>query len=116
MAHTMTHTTNKNDAGEITGYDIKADGVTVGSAAKSDKGKFTFTPAWDDGSEISDVKTMRDLKSAAEKALPKDFVANNKPETPAKAAKSTVSAEKTEAEEAAIAAAAAGEDEDIDLD
>lgn len=116
MAHTMTHTTHKNDAKEVTGYTIKADGVDVGSASKDDKGKFSFSPAWDGGSEITEQKTMRDLKTEVEKAIPKDFVANNKPAEKPKPAKAEVSEAQAEQERQAIEAAADGEAEDIDLD
>lgn len=109
----MTHTTVKNESKQVTGYYIKADGVTVGTAEKDDKGKFKFTPSWDGGSNISDMKTMRDLKTEVEKTIPSEFVKENKPTSPAKA---EISEEQAQMEKDALAAAAANESEDIDLE
>ena len=79
MAYTMTYTAIKNDANEVTHYDIKADGTKVSIATKDDKGKFTFFPGWADGAAIADQKTMHDLKAEVEKVIPDGYVAANKP-------------------------------------
>lgn len=116
MAYTMKHKTLKNEAGEVTGYIITADGTKVGMAAKVE-GKFDFTPDYE-GEPIKGVKTMRDLKAAVEKAIPEGFVKDNAPVSPepAKVDKVTISSEQEASERKAIEAAADGESEDIDLD
>lgn len=79
LGYTMTYTAIKNDAKEVTHYDIKADGTKVGLATKDDKGNFTFIPNWEDGALIADQKTMHDLKAEVEKVIPDGYVAANKP-------------------------------------
>lgn len=136
MSNELTHTTVKNDAKEVTHYDIKAaNGAYLGKATKTDKGKFNFEPAKGAGKALTDVKTMRDLKVEVAKNVPKGFIEANKPaektkaEKPAKTEKPAKPAAEIEQEERdAIEAAAAADDEvetadapastdeDIDLD
>lgn len=134
MAYEITHTTVKNDKKEVTHYDIKADGAMLGTATKTDKGKFNFKAADGAGKDLTDIKTMRDLKTEVGKNIPKGFVEANKPaakpkadkpktDKPAKAAEQ-IEQEERDAIEAAAAsddepeapATAASTDEDIDLD
>jgi hypothetical protein len=79
MSRNITHTTLKNDAKQVTGYEIKVDGATVGTAAKTEKGKFTFVGKGDFKIE-GEKGTMRDLKLAVD-ALPglDEFVKANQP-------------------------------------
>lgn len=83
----VTHTTQKNDKKEVTGYLMKIDGATVGTATKTDKGKFNFAPVDGAGNALSDIKTMRDLKVEIAKSVPASFVSANKPKAEPKAAK-----------------------------
>lgn len=131
MAYEITHTTVKNDKKEVTHYDIKADGAMLGTATKTDKGKFNFKAVDGAGKDLTDIKTMRDLKTEVGKNIPKGFVEANKPAAkpkadkpkPAKAAEQ-IEQEERDAIEAAAAsddepeapATAASTDEDIDLD
>lgn len=109
----VTHTTTAPGV-----YDIKADGVLVGTSTKGDKGKFNFTAVNGAVSKgFSDVKTMRDLKVEVTRSLNKAYVDKNRPVKAEKEAKAPSAGESDEAE----AAASAGEEpadtgEDITLD
>jgi hypothetical protein len=86
MPATITHSTIKNDNKEVVRYDIFVDTALVGTATKTDKGLFNFKCAsgWT-GPDLTDVKTMRDLKAEVVKNVPKEFVAANKPDPKPKA-------------------------------
>lgn len=119
----LSHTAVKNDAKEVTHYDLKADGVVVGQAFKTDKGKFTFKSTL--GNIEEPVATMRDLKTAVINLDGlTDHVKANAAAKPAKepkpaksATKAAKSAEELEQEERErIETETVSTDEDIDLD
>jgi len=94
---TITHTTIKNAEKQVTGYEMKVDGATVGNATKTEKGKFVFAGAGSFKIE-GEHGTMRDLKLAIDK-LPglADFVKANQPAPkPAKEPKAAATATKVE--------------------
>lgn len=117
MAYEITHTTQKNDAKEVTGYEIKVDGVTVGTATKDDKGKFHFTTIAGAAKDSADHKTMRDLKVQVGKDVEAAYLKANAPAPKPKAEKASKTTKADEAEQkAATAEPAPASDEDVDLD
>jgi hypothetical protein len=89
MASEATHSTIKNDQGQVTHYEIFVDGALVGTATKTDKGQFNFKVHDGAGTDLSDMKTMRELKAEATKNVSTAFLEANKPEAKPKKAAAT---------------------------
>lgn len=115
----LTHSAVRNEAKEVTGYAIKADGILVGTAVKN-KSKFDFTPEPGAGKPLTEIATMKSLKEEVSGNLSSKFVSDAKaaakPAAVPKSSKTQSPEQKAAMEAAAVEAAAAGSDEDINLD
>lgn len=111
-----THEAVKNE-GVVTHYDIKVNKTLVGTSKKDDKGRFSFTPKSGAGEALKEMKTMRDLKTAVVKGLPKGWKPDPEPakEKPVKEKKAKAE-DLPEVTEEEVAENAATDSEDIDLD